>query len=106
MSVKLLIEHNLEFLSLKRGCTGSSESTLVKMPHYWKYHALAQWKSESKTKVVVNENLDFSNTLVEQKAVLNETFGDLKILESETSLDEMKFVSLLQMLCDLIFMRI
>ena len=30
MSVKLLTEHHLEFLSLKRGCTGSSESTLVK----------------------------------------------------------------------------
>ena len=29
MSVKLLTEHNLEFLSLKGGCTGSSESTLV-----------------------------------------------------------------------------
>ena len=36
MSVKLLTEHYLEFLSLKGGCTGSSESTLVKMPHCWK----------------------------------------------------------------------
>ena len=42
MSVKLLTEHNLEFLSLEGGCTGSSESTLVKMPHYWKSHAAAQ----------------------------------------------------------------
>ena len=38
MSVKLLTEHHLEFLSLKGGCTGSSESTLVKMPHRWKAH--------------------------------------------------------------------
>ena len=30
MSAKLLNEHNLEFQSLKGGCTGSSESTLVK----------------------------------------------------------------------------
>ena len=30
MSVKLLTEHHLEFLSLKGGCTGLSESTLVK----------------------------------------------------------------------------
>ena len=37
MSVKLLTEHNLE-LSIKGGCTGSSESTLVKMPHCWKSH--------------------------------------------------------------------
>ena len=36
MSVNLLTEHHLEFLSLKGGCTGSSESTLVKMPHCWK----------------------------------------------------------------------
>ena len=33
MNVKLLTEHRLEFVSLERGCTGSSESTLVKMPH-------------------------------------------------------------------------
>ena len=33
MGVKLLTEHHLDFLSLKGGCTGPSESTLVKMPH-------------------------------------------------------------------------
>ena len=42
MRVKLLTEHNLEFLSLKRGCTGSSASTLVKMQHCWKQHVAAQ----------------------------------------------------------------
>ena len=42
MIVKLLTEHELEFLSLKGGCTGSSESTLVKTSHCWKSHALAQ----------------------------------------------------------------
>ena len=31
MSVKLLTENHLEFLSLSLGCTGLSESTLVKM---------------------------------------------------------------------------
>ena len=36
MSVKLLTEHVLEFLSLKGGCTSSSVSTLVKMSHCWK----------------------------------------------------------------------
>ena len=41
MSIKLLAEHHLEFLSLKGGCTGSSESTLVKMPHCWKSHVMA-----------------------------------------------------------------
>ena len=43
MIVKLLTEHHLEFLSLKGGCTGSSESTHVKMPHCWKSHALAHY---------------------------------------------------------------
>ena len=41
MIVKLLSEHHLEFLSLKGDCTGSSESTLVKMSNCWKSHALA-----------------------------------------------------------------
>ena len=34
--MELLTEHHLEFL--KGGCTDSSESTLVKMPHYSKSH--------------------------------------------------------------------
>ena len=42
MSVKLLVELNLVFLSLTGGCTGSSESTLVKMSHCWKSHVTAQ----------------------------------------------------------------
>ena len=39
---QLLTEHRLEFLRLKAGCTGSSESTHGKMPHCWKSHATAQ----------------------------------------------------------------
>ena len=38
MTLSLLTEHRLEFLSLDGGYTGSSESTLVKMPHCWKSH--------------------------------------------------------------------
>ena len=41
MNIKLLDEHNLEFLSLKEGYTGSSESIHVKMPHCWKSHVAA-----------------------------------------------------------------
>ena len=41
MTVKLLTEHHLEFLSLKGGCTGSSESTLVKMSNCWESNAAA-----------------------------------------------------------------
>ena len=46
MTVKLLTEYNLEFLSSKGGCTGSSESTLVKTPHCWKLHVTAQIKKK------------------------------------------------------------
>ena len=42
MIVKLLTEHHLEFLSLKVGCRGSSESTLAKMSSCWKSHVMAQ----------------------------------------------------------------
>ena len=43
MTVKLLTEHHLEFLRLKGGCTGSSESTHVKIPHCWTSHATAHF---------------------------------------------------------------
>ena len=39
--VKLLTEHHLEFISLKGGYTGSSESTLVKIPHCLKSRVVA-----------------------------------------------------------------
>ena len=41
MTVKLLAEQHLEFLRLKGGYTGSSESTLVKIPHCCKSHVTA-----------------------------------------------------------------
>ena len=41
MTVKLLTEHHLEFLNLKGGCRGSSESTHVKIPHCWKSRVTA-----------------------------------------------------------------
>ena len=45
MTVKLLTEYHLEFVSLKGGGTGSSESTHVKMPHclksrVWDYYKI------------------------------------------------------------------
>ena len=41
MSVELLTKHHSECLSLKGGCTVSSESTLVKVPHCWGSHVAA-----------------------------------------------------------------
>ena len=56
VSIKLLTDYHLRFLSLKGGCISFSESKLVNMPHCWKSHvtvilsitstsAVAQWKS-------------------------------------------------------------
>ena len=72
MSVKLLTEHRLEFVSLKGGCTGSSESTLVRMPHcvaaqfmiYWlradAYDTLGTFISQRKGKIqTITTNLVF-----------------------------------------------
>ena len=42
MTVKLLTEQHLEFLSLNGDCTGRSVCTLVEMPHCWKSHVAAQ----------------------------------------------------------------
>ena len=41
MTVELLSEQHLGFLSLKGGCTGSFECTVVKMSHCWKSHVAA-----------------------------------------------------------------
>ena len=46
MIVKLQTEHHLEFLSLKGGCRGSSESTFLKMSNCWKPHAAAHYKNK------------------------------------------------------------
>ena len=61
MTVKLLTEHNLEFQSLKGGCTGLSESTLVNMPHCWKSHVAAQLLC-----VVMVTKLKMSSNLAEK----------------------------------------
>ena len=41
MNILLLTKQHFECLFLKGSCTGSSESTHVKMPHCWKSHARA-----------------------------------------------------------------
>ena len=45
MTVELLTELHLEFLSSKVGYTGSSESTLVKIPHCWKSYGAAHLRT-------------------------------------------------------------
>ena len=62
-SVKLLTEHYLDVLSLKGVYTGSSESTLVKMPHCWKSHFTA--------------HLSFSSQLLYLIVLFNCIFSEL-----------------------------
>ena len=58
MTVKLLAEHQLEFLSLKGGCAHSSESTLVKIPHCWKSHVTANFIFHQMAQVTEEYNVD------------------------------------------------
>ena len=74
MTLRPLPEHHLEFLSLKGGCTGSSESTFVKIPLCWKSHVTAQMLELIDKKTILHSifwfifwlltGLIFSNTLV------------------------------------------
>ena len=58
MIVKLLTEHHLEFLILKRGHRGSSEFTLVKIPHCWNSHVTAHIISDEKRSEIHDKNND------------------------------------------------
>ena len=84
MNVKLLAEHHLEFLSLKRGCicTDSYESTLVKMPHCWKSHATAQI-----TKLIFNYpnkiNFQLHSYLTRHYLVIEIVFVDVIFMNVE-----------------------
>ena len=65
MIVKLLTEHHLEFLSLKGGCRGSSESSHVKMQHCWKSHERPQllfWVLDKMLVTFTNQRIIWSDT--------------------------------------------
>ena len=64
MTVKVLAEHHLEVLSL--GCTGSSESTLVKMPHCWKSYVKAHMRLTVHEFVDLDKNVENSVTISEE----------------------------------------
>ena len=97
MSVKLLTEHNLEFLSSKGGCTGSSGSTPVKMPHCWKSHVTAQmfyrkrehWNSQSEDNTANEANtltrrlICMRGLAVKHSVTLTCTTGELKRIVRE-----------------------
>ena len=70
MNIRLLAKHHLEFLILKGGCTGASESTHVKIPH------TCSWKSHDTAHIYLNkkETSDFHGTV---------SFDPVKILQQK-----------------------
>ena len=68
MIVKLLTERHLEFQSLKEGCRGYSESTLVKMSNCWKSHAAAQIYLCSDSNFKQHHGLSFKGTGIKMAA--------------------------------------
>ena len=60
MTVKLLIETHLRFLSLKGGCTGLSESTPVKIAHCWESRVVAKLWSSSGSLKKIQRNFFYS----------------------------------------------
>ena len=70
MIVRLQTEPHLEFLSVKGGYIGSSESTLVKMPHCWKSHVTAHYSFLSQGPSHCGEGLnmtEISSTSIQTK---------------------------------------
>ena len=61
MSVKLLTEHRLKILSSKGGCTGSSESTLVKC------HIVGNHMSMSRLSCTFKKTLENSENVIDIK---------------------------------------
>ena len=74
MTVKLLNERHLEFLSLKGGCTGWSKSILVKMSHCWKSHVTAH--------IYFHFSLKHKKTVHTESAVLSLVEGEKGVIFS------------------------
>ena len=66
MTLRLLTEHHLEFLSLKGGCTGSSDTTHVKMPHCWKTHITDNFCLSGAIHVVADFGVDHLEDMAER----------------------------------------
>ena len=80
LSVKLLTGHHLEFLTITGGCLGSSESTLVKMPHCWNHMSRLNFSEESKQIVpcqtFCSSEVSWSGTILHM-LFLPEKFGSV-----------------------------
>ena len=66
------------FLSLKGGCTGSFESTPVKMPHCWKSHVRAQMGFLLETNKSMFVILDSQETADEAAFMVQVTYTNIQ----------------------------
>ena len=78
MNIKLLTEHHLEFLSLKGGRKGSSESTHVKMPHCWKSNVAAHISRKNGDQVIFKK--PFSARVTLKQTYLNDIVHSKSLL--------------------------
>ena len=80
MTVKLLTEHHLRFLSLKGGCTGTSKSTLVKTPHCWKSRVKAHFQLQLDLSRRDQRTDDLQNKIQGQKSLIKTLKTQIKEL--------------------------
>ena len=73
MTFRLLIEHHLEFLSLKGGCEGLCESTFVEIPHCWKSHVTAQIQKYRSRNVSGRYSLSYGTKSIMKSRLLCKT---------------------------------
>ena len=85
MTLKLLTKQLLEFLSLKGGCAGSSESTLVKIPHCWKSHVAAHLSFQDPNNLRMSQRL---SDKIAQMQRQKEEEAELKRVEKEKKKQE------------------
>ena len=92
MSVRLLTEQHLEFLSLKEGCIGSSESIHVKIPRCWKSHVTVHFKEWQITTLSFEEDPEpFGKERdVVIRALAQESGVDVLVRTSHTLYDPQK----------------
>ena len=86
MTVKLLSEHDLEFLTLTGSCTGVSESTHVKMPHCWESHVKAHLNFKSipdTSSQLVNSTINSTDTDMERVMLNVKSVGSVLYKKSK-----------------------
>ena len=88
---ELLTEHHLELLSFKGGCTSSSESTSVKMPHCWKSHVAAHilfYPGKATTLIMLTDSAEMDRHMDDH----NDLAASFLILERERTKPSIYFI--------------